>query len=122
MIDQTVTSQPTHDLLFLQWLKDECKYLDIHILPGFRWAAVKPMMFTHALIVGKIGDRIGYDDRWCYSDYTAAYAALEAWNGSGEPQGWTRRPATGRRISVDPNECDSYGVPVGAVAVMYYRN
>ena len=82
---------------FLTWLKQECGYKNPRPLDSGRWAAIWPLMFTHAIITGKIGNTTDVDDRWCYPDYPAAQAALDAWDGTGEPQGWTRHPATGRR-------------------------
>lgn len=90
------------ELSYLQWLKEQ-GYKDPQPLSGNRYAAIMPMMFTHGIIVGKIGD-IGYDDRWCYHNYTSAKAALEAWDGTGEPKGWHRHPRTGRRRSEDGEE------------------
>ena len=62
-----------------------------------RYVAVMPLMFTHAIIWGYIGDTFGYEDRWCYHDKGVAIAAATAWDGTGEPEGWHRHPATGRR-------------------------
>ncbi len=59
--------------------------------------------FTHAILVGRIGNSVTYDDRWCYSTRAAAEEALEAWDGRGEPTGWHRHPATGRRVDKDGN-------------------
>jgi hypothetical protein len=38
-----------------------------------------------------------YSDVWQYQERDAALAALAAWDGQGEPEGWYRHPATGRR-------------------------
>ena len=38
--------------------------------------------FTAAVIVGRIGEMVSYDDRWCYYDEQAAAEALKAWDGS----------------------------------------
>lgn len=111
------------DLLFLQWLIDECGYVAPKPLierPGY-YAVVQPKAFTHAIILGRIGDRLGYDTHWCYATRTDAVAALDRWNGTGEPTGWMRHPDTGRRVSRDPNERDEFGQPVGAVGVEYIR-
>lgn len=80
---------------FLQWLKEQ-GHRHPKPLPGGRYAAIFDFMFTEGIIVGRIGDRDQYDDRWCY-ERGKAEAALEAWDGTGEPQGWHRHPATGRR-------------------------
>lgn len=39
----------------------------------------------------------GYEDRYCYSTFSGARAALDAWDGTGDPVGWHRHPASGRR-------------------------
>lgn len=42
----------------------------------------------------------GYGDRWCFADYRRALAGLLDWtlrSGDGEPVGWHRHPASGRR-------------------------
>lgn len=41
----------------------------------------------------------GYEDRWCYHSYVDAKRALDEWDGKGEPKGWHRHPATGRRVN-----------------------
>jgi hypothetical protein len=46
----------------------------------------------------------GYEDRWCYPSYCDAKAALDAWDGEGEPQGWHRHPPSGRRRTPDGRE------------------
>jgi hypothetical protein len=84
-------------LRYLTWLKDDEGYKDIKLLSPTKWAAINQFMFTHAIIVGTVGNRTEYDDRWCYHDYKSAKAALDAWDGTGEPQGWHRHPPTGRR-------------------------
>lgn len=66
-----------------------------------RWAGVMAFMFTVAIVVGRIDDHYpGYDDRWCYGTTDDAITALNLWMLSGfegEPQGWHRHPASGRR-------------------------
>jgi hypothetical protein len=84
------------ELSYMQWLKDE-GFKDIKPLGDGRWAAVQNLMFTAAIMTGQIGDRINIEDRWCYHSHAKAQAALEAWSGVGEPQGWHRHPTTGRR-------------------------
>ena len=84
---------------YVQWLVEDCGYHHVRILPdGHRWAAVYQFRFTAAVIVGRIGEIVSYEDRWCYHDEQSAAAALAAWDGSGEPAGWHRHPATGRRF------------------------
>ncbi|WP_046869335.1 hypothetical protein [Microvirga massiliensis] len=85
------------ELVYMTWLLAE-GHTDVRPLPdGRRWAGIRPLMFTHAIFVGQIGDKVGYDDRWCYHSYQDAKQALEAWTGEGEPSGWHRNPRSGRR-------------------------
>ena len=105
------------DLAYLQWLLD-IGYMHPRPLPGGRYGCIIRMAYTHAVVVGQIGDQIGYDDRWCYATCEAAVAALAAWDGNGEPRGWIRHPASGRRVSQSPDEYGPSG-RVGAVGVEY---
>ena len=81
---------------FFRFLTDQ-GYQSPRLIGEGRYAAILPFMYTHAIIVGKVGDRYGYDDRWCFHGPEKARSALEAWDGVGEPEGWHRHPATGRR-------------------------
>lgn len=85
------------EVSFVNWLSQDCGYGDIRPLNDGRYVAIRQFLFTHAIIVGQIGDRCGVDDRWCYHSYAAAKTALCAWDGTGEPLGWHRHPASGRR-------------------------
>lgn len=58
-------------------------------------ACIAPLMFTAAILYG-LSD-FSYEDRWCYKSVEAAKEALDAWDGTGEPEGWHRHPMTGRR-------------------------
>lgn len=84
------------ELTFLQWLK-EAGYNNPRPLQDGRYTAIVSFAFTHAIIVGQLGDTLGYNDRWCYDSHESAKAALEAWDGTGEPAGWHRHPISGRR-------------------------
>lgn len=84
----------------VKFLREECCYPHVVLTGDGRYAAIYPLMFTHAIIVGKVGDRTGYDDRWCYEQDGSALAALVRWHldrFEGEPDGWHRNPKTGRR-------------------------
>jgi hypothetical protein len=72
-------------------------------LPPDRVACLMPLAFTTAIIVCRALDYDTYEDRWCYHTADAAQAALEAWDGTGEPTGWHRHPATGRRVDAEGN-------------------
>jgi prolipoprotein diacylglyceryltransferase len=86
------------ELAFMHWLTEQ-GYLEPRPINETHYAALFPFMFTHAIITGRIGEKMFYDDRWCYSSLNAAKKALEDWNGVGEPEGWHRHPTTGRRRS-----------------------
>lgn len=96
-MNERVSPSLLAELEYLQWLKQECGYLEPRPLPGGRWTAIWQLMFTHAIIVGQIGCYMGYDDRWCYDSFEQAKVAFDAWDGSGEPAGWHRHPTSGRR-------------------------
>jgi hypothetical protein len=85
------------ELAFMQFLKVVHGYRDPRPLGNGRDAAISPLLFTHAIIVGRIGDVLSYDDRWCSHTYEAALSALEAWDGVGDPAGWHPHPLSGRR-------------------------
>ncbi|UEM08117.1 hypothetical protein JL101_035565 (plasmid) [Skermanella rosea] len=91
-----MTEDDDIDLTFAMHLHG-CGYLDARPIGNGTYACIYPLLFTHAIIVGQIGDYYGFEDRWCYHGYDAAKAALDSWNGVGEPQGWHRHPRTGRR-------------------------
>lgn len=110
------------DLAFLQWLIDECGYFHPKPIGNGRYACIRPKAFTHAIITGRIGDRIGIQQNWCYETKAQAIDALNAWDGTGEPVGWFRDTNTGRRVSRSPDEIDENGRRVGAVGVMYVRD
>lgn len=63
---------------------------------GF-YAGIRRLMYHYTMIFGEIGDRTGYSRRYCYATLEGALAALEAWDGNGDPEGWHRAPETGRR-------------------------
>lgn len=97
-LDQSAVSEEAR---FLEYLETDCCYLDVRSLGDGRYSAIMPLLFTHAIIVGRIGDRVGYSDRWCYGGLSKARTAHNAWDGQGEPDGWHRHPATGRRREID---------------------
>lgn len=86
------------DLAYLIWLVQQ-DHTNVKVLPNRRYAAVRQFMYTYAIIVGQIGDKTAYDDRWCYHNANDAATALARWDGTGEPTGWHRHPATGRRVN-----------------------
>jgi hypothetical protein len=78
------------------------EYRDIQEKGDHGLVGIAPFIHTHAIISDI--DSYGYGDRWCYHTYAAAKAALDAWDGEGEPQGWHRNPTTGRRRDEAGNE------------------
>lgn len=72
---------------------------DPRVISGDRYACIMPFMFTTAILVGRLGDAVTYDNRWCYKSYADAKAALDAWDPDtdNEPDGWHRHPMTSRR-------------------------
>lgn len=73
-------------------------YVSPRVLPDGRWAAVMPLIYTGAIITMKASHaHLCYEDRWCYHSIADATKALKAWDGEGEPAGWHRHPASGRR-------------------------
>lgn len=70
-------------------------YTHYRSFPNGRDACLNRLMFTWAILADM--NPCGYGDRWCYHNEADAKAALDAWNGEGEPQGWHRHPPTGRR-------------------------
>lgn len=90
------------DAKIMQEVVDELGFSNPKILSDGRIAALVTFMFTTAIItMTKQGYRVGYEDRWCFHTEAGARKALDAWDGTGEPQGWHRHPATGRRIDED---------------------
>ena len=93
---------PIREEAYFAFLREN-HYTDPKRLADGRCAVVYRFMFTHAIIVMRMGDLHGYDDRWCYGSYEKAKAALDAWEGQPgtEPADWHRHPATGRRVMED---------------------
>lgn len=73
-------------------------YTDIKpIRGGEYWTGLMHLLYTTAIVVGKMGDHTSVYDRWCYHDKEKAKISLDNWDGNGEPDGWHRHPGTGRR-------------------------
>jgi hypothetical protein len=120
-----LTAETTTDELFLRRLMSRNGYRDAKVLRDDQharlYAAISPFAYTYGVIVGELGDDDMYLDRWCYHSYAAAKAALDAWDGHGEPTGWHRHPRTGRRVSESPDEFDQDGKRVGEIGALYVR-
>ena len=119
-MSETNSQNPVH---YCAWLIIEAGFRDVRLLSSStRWIAIQPKMFTHAIVIGRVGDYCGYDDFWCYKDYNSAKQALNAWDGIGEPIGWIRHTPSGRRVSQSLDEFDENGHKVAALGVMYRRH
>lgn len=104
MSDNLTSSAHPHEITsetesYFQWLRGgeggfatEVKTIDDGL-----FAATKPLLFHWTLIVGEIGNKFNYLNRWCYATQEEAESALRKWDGNGEPEGWNRHPGTGRR-------------------------
>jgi hypothetical protein len=106
---------------YLDWLRAHGGYRSVQLLPNGRWAGVLQFMFSHAIVCGRVGDDVGYDGRWCYDSEAEALAALEAWDGTGEPDGWRRHPDTGRRRAKGAGEYADNGAITRAAGEIYVR-
>lgn len=90
------------DVEFFQWLRTEdggsCTLAGQ--IDGGMYCAIKPLLFHWTMIIGVIGDRTGYEDRYCYGSQALASAALLEWatrEYRDEPKMWHRHPKSGRR-------------------------
>lgn len=111
--------EPDSDLV---WAREFCEvngYGPPKLFGDGRWAAVYRRMFNARLIVGEIGDESPTSITGGTRNVLSAAAALEVWDGAGEPVGWFRHAATGRRFSRSASELDNQLNPVGAVGVTY---
>lgn len=71
------------------------EYCFIKALPDGRICGVHRLLFHWTLHVDI--DLCGYAERYCYQTRDGAVAALEGWDGQGDPIGWHRHPDSGRR-------------------------
>lgn len=68
----------------------EYGYTDLRVLPSGEIAGCLEYLFTSGLVVGMTG--AGYRTRYCFEHTEDAKAALEGWDGSGDPSGpWIKR-------------------------------
>jgi hypothetical protein len=80
---------------FIERLGDG-SYSYVKHFPDGECAWIGRFMFTCAILYGLTPT--GHRDRWCYHTAADARRALDAWDGQGEPEGWHRHPASGRRV------------------------
>lgn len=109
-LDRTDTSAASEEVSASPealWVAAFCTaniYSHAKLFDDGRYACVAPFLFTHAILLGRVGEQNSYDDRWCYATFEKAVAAIDSWDGAGEPEGWHRHPMTGRRRSEDGEE------------------
>jgi hypothetical protein len=58
-------------------------YTDLRVLPDGRIIGISKFMYTYGLMVNL--NEYGYDERFCYTDYPTAIAAVNTWDGCGDP-------------------------------------
>ena len=79
---------------FFRHLIVDCEYIAPFPINETYYVTVQQLLFTHAVIVGRIGDWWGYSFRWCYPTKTEAQIAIAEWmakDWSDEPKGYIRR-------------------------------
>lgn len=92
------------------------------LAPGYG-AWIEDMLSTTRIAVGRT-DSAWIDSAWCYHTRAGAEAALAAWDGTGEPDGWHRHPMSDRRryrclacsqnvevVGTTPVPCPTCGAP-----------
>ena|ERR1700749_2870849 len=85
---------------FKNWLEKDCSYIEVNFISDMQYVALCPFLYTYAIITGTIQNYYNFDNRWCYESKEKAFQALNQWlenKCQGEPEGWHRQPATGRR-------------------------
>ena len=73
-------------------------YLHERVLPDGRTLFLLAMLFGNLrLCVSLEGDRLFFDQTFCYHDHDDAWRAVLGWDGTGDPAGWVRHHQTMRR-------------------------
>lgn len=87
-------------------MRDTIKHLEaegfthIRVING-KICGIKRFIFTTGLVIGL--DDVGYVGRYCYENHSDAVAALNEWNGNGDPNGdWIKYKGQGGERS-NPN-------------------
>jgi hypothetical protein len=69
-------------------------YRQFWTLPDGRLCGLLKLLFHWTVHVDI--DPIGYGDRYCFITAELAIAAMDAWDGNGDPLNWHKHPKTGR--------------------------
>jgi hypothetical protein len=86
--------------MFIDYLKTE-GYQNIKEIPGKGICGLRDFIFTTGLIIGM--DEVGYFGRYCYGSKEEALAAINSWDGQGDPPGdWIKYKGNGGERS-NPN-------------------
>jgi hypothetical protein len=86
------------DGAFADYLKQECDYFSPVLIPGGRYAAVNKQVFNMVILIGKVGDRSGWEEEFSYRGTAEVAMAMAAWAGQkfkGAPRGWIRHVGAG---------------------------
>lgn len=82
-------------------LSKEDGYSNICVKNG-KICGLSRFIFTTAIISGM--DETGYVERWCYHNSSTALQEFNAWDGTGEPEGWHRHIPSNRRRDENGND------------------
>jgi hypothetical protein len=70
-------------------------YSNVRQLSDGRWIGIRDMMYTTGLFVNL--NKVGYEYRYCYENFTDAAIACDTWNGIGDPPGpWIKQKPSNR--------------------------
>lgn len=100
-VDGSTAKVEARDAELLACLREN-GYVDIKFMPDGSYAGLFQFMYSWGVVAGL--HMYGYEDRWCFHGYDKAKAALDAWDGEDEPQGWHRHLNSGRRRDEAGNE------------------
>lgn len=86
----------------VEYPRDIVGVIEWRIMPNRGFCTVKPLLYNQAdltyISYNHLEDaETFFDEAWMYKTVDEAVAAMEAWDGTGEPQGWVRHSPSGRR-------------------------
>lgn len=87
-------------------LHPEQGYMGVLRLDEDRYAAIYEGIACGQIIIGKIGDKVSWEQRYDFDDLMSAVHGLANWftgDFEGDPPGWLRHiPSNRRRVNGDP--------------------